>query len=191
MDGKGHPSDSGMIQGSGQDMDQIGQLMWNESFIPQKNDQKLTFVLDGVAKTVPSDFSIKIKPKELKKKPVTFEYEGNFMTIKEADIKNKFSFRKSLIPVEKETTFNIEMEGGKELPASELGDWIIVDHKGKVYQVFHSGSILNEKDKNGRYKTTIELTSYDIDEIPEEVTLKLLTVTRYFNVKDKWEIPLH
>ncbi|MFE8697629.1 DUF4179 domain-containing protein [Cytobacillus sp. FJAT-53684] len=191
LEGKGHPSDFGMIQGSGQDMQQMGHVLWNESFIPQKNDQKLTFVLDGVAKTVPSDLSIKIKPKELKKKPVTFEYEGNFMTIKEADTKNKFSLRKSLIPIEKETTFNIEMEGGKELPASDLGAWAIVDDKGNAFQAFHSGSILNEKDKAGRYKTTIELEVYDIDKVPEEVTLHLLSVTRYFEVKEKLNIPLY
>ncbi|KQL19675.1 DUF4179 domain-containing protein [Cytobacillus solani] len=191
MEGKGHPSGEGLIQGSGQDMEQLGQVMWNESFIPQKNDQNLTFVLDGVTKTVPSNFSIKVKPKEFKNTPVKFEYEGNYMTIKEADTKNKLSLRKSLIPIEKETTFTIEMEGGKELPGSDLGDWVITDNKGKVYQAFHSGSVLNEKDKNGRYKTTIELKVYDINEIPEEVTLHLLSVTRYYDVEDKWEIPLY
>ncbi|MED3550804.1 DUF4179 domain-containing protein [Cytobacillus praedii] len=191
MEGKGHPSDSGLIQGSGQDMEQLGQLAWNESFIPQKNDQKLTFVLDGVTKTVPSDFSINFKPKELRNKPVTFEYEGNYMNIKEADTKNKFSLRKELIPIKKETTFNIEMEGGKSLPAADLADWVIADNNGKVYQAFHSGSVLNEKDKNGRFKTTIELKAYGINEVPEEITLHLLSVTRYYDVKDKWEIPLY
>ncbi|PWA11985.1 hypothetical protein DCC39_08365 [Pueribacillus theae] len=186
-----HPSDVGLLQRNGEESNQMGHIAWNESFIPQKEDKKLTFVLDGVCKTVPSDFSIKIKPKELKKNPVSFEYEGNFITIKSAKKQNEFSLRKSLIPVDRETTFKIKMEGGKEMPASDLGDWVIVDDEGKAYETLQSESILNEKDKNGRYKTTLELTSYDLDEIPEELTLHLLSVTRYYEVKDKWKVPLY
>ena len=111
--GKGHPSDTGNLGGSGQDMEQIGHLAWNDSYIPQKDDDKLTFVLDGVFKTIPSDFSIKIKPKELRKSPVSFEYEGNFITIQKAKFENDFYLRKSLIPIGKETIFKIEMVGRK------------------------------------------------------------------------------
>jgi len=188
---KGHPSDLGMLQGSGQPMGKIGHNAWNESFIPQKEDTKLTFVLDGVIKTVPSDFSIKIKPNELREKPVSFEYEGNYITIKKAKKQSMYSLRKSLIPIKKETLFKIEMEGGKEAPSSDLGAWVIVDDKGKKYFTYPSGSILDEKDENGRYKTTIDLVSYDLDEIPEELTLHLLSVTRYYEVKDKWKVPLY
>jgi hypothetical protein len=191
FEGKGHPSNLGILQGTGQPMGQIGHNAWNESFIPQKDDTKLTFVLDGVIKTVPSDFSIKIKPNELKKNPVSFEYEGNFITIKKAKKHSKYSLRKSLIPIEKETIFKIEMEGGKEAPASDFGAWILVDDKGKKYFTYPSGSILDEKDENGRYKTTIDLISYDLDEIPEELTLHLLSVTRYYEVKGKWKVPLY
>ncbi|MBS4191946.1 DUF4179 domain-containing protein [Bacillus sp. FJAT-49705] len=182
---------SGQLQSSSFDMEQLGQIAWNDSFIPQKDKQKLTFVLDGVFKTVPSDFSIKIKPNDLKKNPVSFEYEGNFITIKKAKKENDYSLRKSLMPIEKETSFIIEMEGGREATASELGDWVLVDDKGKTYSTYGGGSILNEKDKNGRYKTSINLKSYDLEEIPEELTLHLLSVTRYNEVKDKWKVPLY
>ncbi|MDR7076849.1 hypothetical protein J2Y03_001872 [Neobacillus niacini] len=191
FEGKGHPSDSGIIQGSGADMGQIGQVAWNESFIPQKEDGKLTFVLDGVVKTVPSDFSIKFKPKELKRNPVSFEYEGNFITIKGAEKKLKLSLRKSLNPVDIENIFTIEMEGGKEAGSSDFGDWVIVDNHGKAFLAYHSGSILDEKDKNGRYKTTLDLRAYDVDEVPEELTLHLLSVTRYEKAGEKWEVPLY
>ena len=173
LEGKGHPSDTGMIQGTGADTGEIGQVAWNESFIPQKEDGKLTFVLDGVVKTVPSDFSITFKPKELKKNPVSFEYEGNFITIKDVEKKLKLSLRKSLNPVDIQNIFTIEMEGGKEAGSSDFGAWAIVDNQGKAYLAYHSGSILDEKDKNGRYKTTLDLRAYDINEVPEELTLQL------------------
>ena len=31
---------------------------------------------------------------------------------------------------------------------------------------------------------------YGLDEIPEELTLHLVSVTRYEEVKEKWEVPL-
>ncbi|MDQ0155745.1 DUF4179 domain-containing protein [Robertmurraya andreesenii] len=191
LEGKGHTSDLGLIQGTGEDGEQFGQMKWNESFIPQKADAKLTFVLDGVIKTVPSDFSIKIKPKDLKKKPLTFEYEGNYLTIKDVNIESDYSLRKSVIPIEKDSFLKIEMEGGKEAKSSDLGAWIMVDDQGQSYEAFHSGSILDEKDKNGRYKTTTELRIYNLEEIPEELTLHLISVTRYHEVKEKWRVPLY
>ncbi|WP_442597116.1 DUF4179 domain-containing protein [Neobacillus sp. D3-1R] len=192
FNGKGHPSDSGTLQGSGEDIpEDIGHVLWNQSFIPKKDKEKLSFVLDGIFKTEPSDFFIKIKPKELKKHPISFEYEGNFVTIKKAEKDSEFSLRKSLIPIEKKTIFKIEMEGGKEALSSALGVWTLVDQTGKTYETFHSGSILDEKDENGRFKTTTELMTYGLDEVPDELTLKLLSVTRYHELKDKWKVPLY
>ncbi|MFD2446903.1 DUF4179 domain-containing protein [Bacillus sp. CGMCC 1.16607] len=188
---RGHTTDSGAIQGSGRNLGPLGHMAWNDSFIPQKSQEELTFVLDGVVKTVPSDFEVTFKPKELKDHPVSFEYEGNYMTIKEAEKQTKWGLRKALFPIEKETSFVIEMEGGKEVPSSEFGIWILVDKKGKSYSTYHSGSVLDEKDKNGRYITTQTIASNDIDEVPEELTLHLLSVTRYYEVKDKWKVLLH
>lgn len=187
----GHPTDMGMIQGSGKDLGKVGHIEWNESFIPQKDNQKLTFVLDGVFKTVPTDFSVKVKPKELKRKPVSFEYEGNHMTIKNVEKANKYSLRKSMLPIRKETTIRIEMEGGKEAPSSDFGTWVLEDNQGNYYSAFPSGAILDEKDENGRFKTSIELILYGMEEVPEELTLHLLSATRYYEVKDKWKVPLY
>jgi len=189
---QGHTSDKGMLQSSGQDLeDAIGHSSWNTSFVPQKDNQKLTFVLDGVIKTVPSNFSITFQPDKLKNKPVSFEYEGNFITINKATMENDYSLRKSLIPVEKEAIFKIEMEGGKELASSDFGAWALVDDKGEAYEALHSGSILDEKDENGRFKTSIELKVYDMNEVPEEMTLHLLSVKRYQEVEDPWTVPLY
>lgn len=192
FEGKGHPSDKGLLEGSGRDLEQTGSLAWSESFIPSKLEQKLSFVLNGVFKTVPSDFSITINPKEIKKKPVSFEFEGNYFTIKKAKMDNEYSLQKSQGPkVEKETAFIIEMEGGREATATQLGTWILVDDTGKIYDTNGGGSILDEKDKHGRYKTTIELKAEDMDEIPAELTLHLVSVTRYTELKDKWKVPLY
>ena len=166
-------------------------MKWNESFIPQKEEDQLTFVLDGVIKTVPSDFSINVNPKELKKHPLSFEYEGNFITIKKVDMQTDFSLQKTFPPVETEQVLVIEMEGGKEVPSSDLVSWAIVDDKGETFEAFHSGSILDEKDENGRFKTNTTLTIYGMEEIPKEFTLHLLSVTRYEEVEKEWKVPLY
>ncbi|MGD6877051.1 DUF4179 domain-containing protein [Bacillus infantis] len=189
-EGQGHPSDVGSISGSGKDLDELGAMRWNESFIPQKDRSSYTLVLDGVIKTLPADFSIKIKPDDLRKKPVSFEYEGNHITIKKAKKKNDYSLRKSLLPIQKETYFEIEMEGGKEVPSADFGSWVMTDEKGNVYPLFHSVSILDEKDKNGRFKTTLDLKAYDLDKAPEELTLHLTSVTRYYKAEQEWKVPL-
>ena len=176
---------------SGNDGEQLGQVMWNESFIPQKGDRKLTFVLDGVYKTVPSDFSVTFKPRELRQNPKSFEYEGNFITIKKADTQGEYSMRKSLIPIERDTVFMIEMAGGIEVGASDLGNWVLMDDEGNTYSTYESGAILAKKDKNDRHKTTIDLKVYDLEEVPEELTLHLVSVTRYEEVKEKWSVPLY
>ncbi|WP_404331642.1 hypothetical protein [Mesobacillus maritimus] len=69
--------------------------------------------------------------------------------------------------------------------------WVIVDDKGNPYLTYHHGSVLDEKDEHGRFKTNTELITYDMEELPEELTLHLLSVTRYEAVKDKWEVPLY
>ena len=188
---QGHPSDSGLMQGTGEDTGELGYMKWNESFIPQKEEDQLTFVLDGVIKTVPSDFSINVNPKELKKHPLSFEYEGNFITIKKVDMQTDFSLQKTFPPVETEQVLVIEMEGGKEVPSSDLVSWAIVDDKGETYEAFHSASILDEKDENGRFKTNTTLTIYGMEEIPKEFTLHLVSVTRYEEVEKEWKVPLY
>jgi hypothetical protein len=99
--------------------------------------------------------------------------------------------QKSLTPIKRETYFEIEMDGSKEVPAAELNSWVLVDNKGKVYPVYYSGDILDEKDKHGRFKSSIKLRCYDLDDVPEELTLRLLSETRYFKVDNPWRVPIN
>ncbi|MEK3936254.1 DUF4179 domain-containing protein [Sporosarcina sp. FSL W7-1349] len=183
-------SEGSMLQSTGQSLDNIGHMAWIDSFIPQKDPSPMTFVLEGVYKAEPADFSISFKPKVLKKEPVSFEYEGNFLTIQKAAKNNTYELRKSWNPIEKQTTFLIEMEGGKEAGAAELGNWMLTDPQGNAYPVYASGSTLTETDDNARYKKTLELRAYGLDAVPEEVTLHLLSVTRYYPVENGWKVPL-
>ncbi|CAG9606906.1 DUF4179 domain-containing protein [Pseudoneobacillus rhizosphaerae] len=192
FEGKGHPSDSGGLFATGQTLAELGHIAWVDTFVPQKKNSKLTFVLNGIFKTEPANFAVTFKPSELKNQPVTFEYEGNFVTMKEAKVENDYSLQKSIIPIKKERVLKIELEGGKEARSSNLGYWVLVDNKGRTYSTVHSGSILDETDENGRYKTKTTLQSFDFtDDIPEELTLQLLSVNRYYEIKDKWKVPLY
>lgn len=180
FDSEGYSGNSGFLQGFGQRLDQLGHMAWNQSFVPQKEDDKLTFVLDGVIKTVPADFSVTVKPKELKKQPVSFEYEGNFVEITKIEKQTDYYLRKSLLPIGKRTSFTIQMEGEKEAISPELGAWALVDDIGNSHVVYGSGSALDKT-----------LTVYGLNKIPEEFTLHLLSITRYEEVEDKWSVPLY
>ena len=188
---QGHPSDSGLMQGTGEVTGELGYSKRQDSLISKKGEDQLIFVLEGVIKTIPSNFSVNVKPNELEKHPHSFEYEGNFMSIEKVDIQTDSSLKKTLPPVETEQALIIEMEGGKEVPSSDLRSWALVDDKGEVYEVSSSGSILDEKDENGRFKTNTTLTIYGMKEIPKEFTLHLLTETRYEEVEKKWKVPLY
>lgn len=176
----GEDSDyEGFSRSSGKALEPIGRVARIQSFNPQKEDAQLTFVLDGIIKTVPADFSVTVKPKELKKQPVSFEYEGNSMKIKSIEKQSDYYLRKSLLPIGKTTYFMIEMEGEKETLSPELGTWVLVDDEGNSHIVYSSGSPLDRT-----------LIVYGLDKMPEEFTLHLLSVTRYEEVEEKWEVPL-
>ena len=64
----------------------------------------------------------------------------------------------------------------------------LINNFQKNYLTYQSGAILDEKDENGRYKTIIDLITYDLDKISEKLTLHLLSVTRYHEVKNKWKV---
>ncbi|MHC0037522.1 DUF4179 domain-containing protein [Pseudoneobacillus sp. C159] len=190
---KGHPTSFGFIQGStGGDYGKIGHTFNNFSFVPEKNPGKLTFVVDGIFKTEPAQLALKFKPEDLRKEPVSFEFEGNFITIKEAKKKTKLGLKKSLMPIETESVFTIEMEGGRESGQASLpGVWVLVDDKGESYPLLKSSSIHDEKDKQGRFITNDTLMTYDLKEVPEEVTLHLISATRYYELAEKWKVPLY
>lgn len=180
---KGHSEDIGALQSTGENLNEIGSLQWVNSFIPKKDQPNLSFVLDGVYKTVPADFSIKIKPKELKNKPAVFEFEGNEITVTQAKNKTNYFLRKSLNPVGRESEFVIKMEGKRAGDASELGWWIVEAGEENVYLSGMSGSVSNED-------LDMELTFPAFEEVPEELTLHLVSVTRYEAAEEEWRVGL-
>lgn len=179
----------GMLQSSGEDTAEIGKTVWNDSFVPSKEDN-LSFVLDGVYKKEPANFSLTVRPSELKKQPISFDYKGNHLTITKVKKKNEYSFKKSLNPIQKETSVVISLEGGKDAQSSDLGSWLVVDEKGNVYPGNPSGSVLNKTDKNGRFITTIELELEGLEEVPEQLTLHLVSTTQYYPVENATKVPL-
>lgn len=172
-----------MLQGLGRDGDKLGHTIWKESFIPLKEKENMTFVLDRIIKRELADFSISFKTDDVNKRPLTFEYEGNVLTIKEAKLKRENGMFG-------EKAFTIEMEGGKEKDSSYIETWVLVDENGNVYESFGSSSILDEVDEYGRNKMSYTLR-FSIDHVPDEVTLHLLTVMRAYDVEERLEFPLY
>lgn len=170
------------MQSAGHDLGTMGHVSWIDSFVPQELEGDMMLSVEGVYKTEPADFSIDIETKEVKRQPISFEYEGNFMTIK--------SIKKPLNLLDDDKSIIIKMEGGKEAFSSDLGDWIAVDEKGNRYATSESGSVLNEKDKNERYKTNVDLTIEGLHEVPEKLTLYLISKTTYYPLDEKWEVPI-
>ncbi|HEY2492104.1 MAG TPA: hypothetical protein VGI33_04205 [Paenibacillus sp.] len=83
------------------------------------------------------------------------------------------------------------MKGGSESTASRLGMWALVDNKSKAEMLNRSQNNSDEKDQNGRYKWSQELSTNGMTEVPEEFTLQLLSVTRYNELQHKWKLPLY
>lgn len=183
QDKEGFNEDAGMLQGTGEDLEALGHIKWVNSFIPKKEQSNLTFVLDGVYKTEPADFSITINPKKLSQKPFSFEFEGNQLNVVKAKNETDYHFRKSLKPLAKDTTFVIKMEGEREAGASELGWWLIEDGEGNVYSSGMSGSVSNNT-------LDMELTLPALHEIPEKLNLHLFSVKRYEPTSEPWKVPL-
>ena len=85
---RGHTVDLNMIGGTGSwdgQVEEMGRMTWNDSFVPEQEEDELYFVLDTVYKTKTTDFSVTFKPDEL---PYTFEYKGYELTIDASRAKN-------------------------------------------------------------------------------------------------------
>ncbi|MCG3089847.1 DUF4179 domain-containing protein [Sporosarcina cyprini] len=177
--GRSTGEETGMRQGNGEDIDITGGTAWIDSFVP-KGEEQLTFVLDGVYKTEPTDLSLAFKPKDIKKDPVSFSYKGSHLTIKSVK-KPLFSEDNSVV---------IKMEGGMDSLDDDFGSWIAVDDQGNSYPGNFNGSILDEKDKNGRHKAKLDLVLEGLHEVPEELTLYLVTKRSYYPVEKQWKVPL-
>lgn len=191
MEDKGHPVTENMIAGSGRwegerkDMDI---MRMTDSFVPEREPEELYFVLDTIYKPKTSDFSVTFKPDEL---PYTFEYEGYELTIDSVERKVDYSLRKSWLSIGRQVTVEVSMSGYAEQKAPELAVWAIEDGEGQSSFAFNSGSYTqDETDKQGRFKRGVHLISYELQEIPEEMTLHLIAETEAIKLENEWRVPI-
>ncbi|NLY81004.1 MAG: DUF4179 domain-containing protein [Lysinibacillus sp.] len=188
---RGYPVSENMISGNGWwdgDAKELGPITKVDSFVPEKGEEELYFVVDTIYRPKVSDFSITFKPNEL---PKTFEYNGYELTIESIDDKTDYSLEKSWMPIKSQKSIEVHMTGFSEQKAPNLDLWAISDEKGKSYSIFNSGrSILDETDEKGRFKQTIQLVTYDLKDIPEEITLHIIAETEVIELEKEWRVPL-
>jgi len=84
------------------------------------------------------------------------------------------------------------MSGYAQQKVPELAVWALENQEGKSYFTFGSGGggVLDETDKQGRFKRTVNLISYDLQEVPEELTLHLIAEIEAIELEQEWRIPL-
>lgn len=174
------PMDDKIIISSASGKEKIGHAAWKEVFVPDKNDSNLTFVLDGVYKVIPTDFSIKFNPKEIKENPVSFKYMGNEVTIKKAELQSSAN-------TSDPTIFEIELAVNQESNETEFGKWVLKENTGRYFKL-DSETTTGEI---GDFKHTLYFKTNGLNDIPEEISLHLLTATNYFEIENKWRVPLY
>lgn len=188
---RGHAVTENMIGGSGRwegDMEDMNLLKVTDLFVPEQTHKELYFVLDTVYKTKTSDFSVTFKPDEL---PYTFNYKGYELTIDKVERNIDYSLQKSWIPIDRQVTVEVSMSGYAEQKVPELAIWALEDEEGNSYFTYNSGStILDETDKQGRFKREVNLISYDLQDIPEELTLHLIAETEAIKLDKEWRVPI-
>ncbi|HWK23583.1 MAG TPA: DUF4179 domain-containing protein [Ureibacillus sp.] len=188
---RGHAVTENMIGGIGQwdgEIDEMGIMTNTDSFIPEKEPEELYFVLDTIYKPKVSNFSVTFKPDEL---PLTFEYEGYELTIISVERKVDYSLQKSVIPFDRQVTVELSMSGYANQRVPGLVEWAIEDDKGESYLTYNSGSTtLDETDSKGRFKHEEQLSSYELQDIPEEMTLHLIAETVPIKLEKEWRVPL-
>ncbi len=187
---RGHSVDLNMIGGTGTwegEAKDMKNMTWVDSFVPDQEHPDLYFVLDSVYKTKTSDFSVTFKPNEL---PYTFEYNGYELTINAVERKVDYSLEKSLLPIKRQVSVEIKMSGYAEQKAPELAVWAIEDESGKSYFTLPSGGTLDETDDKKRFKHELQLITYEMKEVPDEITLYLIAEREAIELKDEWRVPL-
>lgn len=187
---RGHTVDLNMIGGSGKwegEYEEVGKTSMVDTFVPEQEEEHLYFVLDTIYKTKTSDFSVTFNTEEL---PYTFEYNGYELTIDSVEREADYSLQKSWKPISREVTTRIKMSGHAEQKAPELAGWALEDADGMIYQTFNNGATLDETDGKGRFKREIELISYDLQEVPKELTLHLIAETEAIKLDKEWRVPL-
>lgn len=187
---RGHPVDSNMIGGLGKwdgEGKELGRVTWTDSFVPEKEEKDLYFVLDTIYKTKTSDFAITFHPNEL---PFTFEYKGYELTIDSVERKTDYSITKEWFPIQRKVFLELQLSGYADQKAPELALWTIEDGAGKSYFTFNSSSILDETDDKGRFKREIQLVTYELEKVPEEMTLHLIAEIEAIKLENEWRVPL-
>src|SRR5690606_34358560 len=123
--------------------------------------------------------------------PKTVDYNGYELTIDSIKEKTEISLEKSWLPVQRHKTVEIKMSGFAIQKALELRLWAIVDKSGKVYAVNNTGiSVFDERDQHGRFKCAIELSTEEMEEIPDELTLHLIAEREVIPLQTEWRVPL-
>lgn len=188
---RGHPTFLNMISGSGKwdgEIEDLGPINSIDSFIPEKEEEELYFVVDTIFKPTTSDFSVTFKPSEL---PKTFEYKGYELTIESVQEKSDYSLEKSLTPVKREKSVEIKMSGYAVQKAPFIDLWAISDENGKHYSLFNGGTTEDIQDEKGRFKRTFELVSNELNKVPEEITLHIVAETEVIPLEKEWRVPLN
>lgn len=189
---RGHPVSNGYIHSGGRWNDEVpGEAFWMDSFIPQTDGNSLSFVLDGVYKTVPVDYAVVFKPDELNRADTQFDYGGNYLTIKSIKRETNYSLRKSWLPIQRERYVEVILEGSREAMGEDLQSWVLQDDAGNSYRALGSGGTSDEVDEHGRYKMTVNLHVYGIEKITDTMTLRLTQVERYEQLAEPWRVPLY
>lgn len=174
------PMDDKIIISSANEKGKIGHAAWKEVFVPDKNDSNLTFVLDGVYKVIPTNFSVQFNPKEVKENPVTFKYMGKEVTIKKAELQSSANTSDPGI-------FEIEMAVNQESNEMEFGKWVLKENTGRYFRLDSETTTGEMED----YNHTLYFKTTGLDDIPEEMSLHLLTATSYYEADNKWRVPLY
>lgn len=183
---RGHMVSYNLLSGTNAPLDKFGSRVWTDSYSPKKGKENLYFVLDTVYETVPADFSVTFSTKDL---PYTFDYNGHEMTVESIGNDVNDMFEEAV--KEQRLQMKFQLSGYKEWKSNMLGKWAIEDNKGNIYEVHYSGTTYDETDDKGRFKFDNSLyTTVEVKEIPEEITLHLISETRVTELKEQWRVPL-
>ncbi|MCP1355336.1 DUF4179 domain-containing protein [Aneurinibacillus migulanus] len=171
--------------------DTSGRITWRDSFVPLGEAKRLIFVLDAVDIEEAADFTLEFAPDTVKAKPITGQYQGNTITVKDFTINTEWDMKKTPPFFNDNSHAIIEMEGVQTNETGTLFNWVAIDENGKAYKAMMSGSE-DDPDASGNRKFTSTLRIYGMKHKPEQLTLKLTRVMkRYTDVNWKADIPLN
>jgi hypothetical protein len=168
----------------------FGRTVWKDGFVPLGEAKRLTFVLDAVDMEEPSDFSLSFTPDNLKKSPVTGQYQGSTIKIKSFVVKRDWDIKKRPPFFEDESHAIIELEGVHPQNTGTFTHWVVTDENGRTYKAMVSGGE-EDPDASGNRKFTSTLRVYGLKHEPKKLTLSLTRIMkRHTDVDWKVDIPV-